>query len=213
VAYLFSYTGTDEGPRIILAPNIEDVNNVADPQGNAPQGNAGVVPAAQGDLVAGDAAEGAAVAGDAGVVVVAVEDEYRLSLGMLMHVKCIHDLCTLPLDIPPFCIIYWLYSCFLMIIGNNSYVPLFYRINLGKPENLFFNVFNFEGPKQSPNYLKLCGSQFSMEQDFGEKLVQQGSHKGQTSMAHMARFPGRVGPACSPLVAPMPSIFVSMDLS
>jgi hypothetical protein len=28
-----------------------------------------------------------------------LEDEYRLSMGMLMHVKCINDLCTLPLDI------------------------------------------------------------------------------------------------------------------
>jgi hypothetical protein len=40
VAYLLPNVGTDECPRIILAPNIED-------------------------LVAGDAAEGAAVAGDA----------------------------------------------------------------------------------------------------------------------------------------------------
>jgi hypothetical protein len=31
-----------------------------------------------------------------------IEDEYRLSLVMLMHVKCIYDLCTLPLDIPPY---------------------------------------------------------------------------------------------------------------
>jgi hypothetical protein len=31
-----------------------------------------------------------------------LKDEYRLILGMLMHVKCIHDLCTLPLDIPPY---------------------------------------------------------------------------------------------------------------
>jgi hypothetical protein len=58
------------------------------------------------------------------------------------------------------CITYWLYSCFLMIIGNNLNIPQFYWINLGKPENLFFNVFNFQGPKRSPNYLKLCGSQF-----------------------------------------------------
>jgi hypothetical protein len=75
VSYLFPYAGTDEGPRIILAPNIKDLNNVA-----APQGDAGAVPAAQGDPIAGDAAEGAAVAGDtaegaavasdAGVVVV-----------------------------------------------------------------------------------------------------------------------------------------------
>jgi hypothetical protein len=48
----------------------------------------------------------------------------------------------------------------LMIIGNNSHVPQFYLINLGKPENLFFNVFDFQGPKRSPNYLKFCGSLF-----------------------------------------------------
>jgi hypothetical protein len=60
ITYLLPYAGTDEVPRIILAPNIEDVNNVA-----APQGDAGVVPAALGDPVAGDAAEGTAVAGDA----------------------------------------------------------------------------------------------------------------------------------------------------
>jgi hypothetical protein len=40
MAYLLPYAGTDEGPRLILTPNIEDP-------------------------VAGDAAEGAAVAGDA----------------------------------------------------------------------------------------------------------------------------------------------------
>jgi hypothetical protein len=89
-----------------------------------------------------------------------------------------------------------------MIIGNNSHAPQFYWINLGKPEYLYFNIFNFQGPKRSPNYLKICGSQFSTEQDFGAKEV-----------AHAARFLGRVGPACSPLVAPMPSIFVSMDSS
>jgi hypothetical protein len=52
-----------------------------------------------------------------------------------------------------------------------------------------------------------------MDQDFGEKEVQQGSHEGQTSMAHEATFLGYMGPARSPLVAPMPSIFVLMDLS
>jgi hypothetical protein len=63
VAYLFPYAGIDEGPRIILASNIEDVNNAA-----APQGDVAAVPAAQGDP--GDADEGVAVAGDAGVAVV-----------------------------------------------------------------------------------------------------------------------------------------------
>jgi hypothetical protein len=50
VAYLVLYAGTDEGPRLILAPNIEDP--VA---GDA----------AEGAAVAGDAAQAAAVAGDA----------------------------------------------------------------------------------------------------------------------------------------------------
>jgi hypothetical protein len=50
VAYLLPYIGTDEGPRLILAPNIEDP--VA---GDA----------AEGVAVAGDAAQAATVAGDA----------------------------------------------------------------------------------------------------------------------------------------------------
>jgi hypothetical protein len=52
-----------------------------------------------------------------------------------------------------------------------------------------------------------------MEQDIGEKEVQQGSHEGQTSMAHATRFLGRMGPARSSLIASMPSIFISMDSS
>jgi hypothetical protein len=58
-----------------------------------------------------------------------------------------------------------------------------------------------------------AGASFSMEQDFREKEVEHGSHEGQISMAHIARFLGHVGPACSPLVAPMSSIFVWMDSS
>jgi hypothetical protein len=58
-----------------------------------------------------------------------------------------------------------------MMIGNNSQVPYFYWINLGKAENLFFHVFNFQGPKRSPNDLKLCGVQFF----HGTKLRSEGS--------------------------------------
>jgi hypothetical protein len=54
---------------------------------------------------------------------------------------------------------------------------------------------------------------FSTEQDFGAKEVQQGSHEGQMSMAHAAKFLGRVGLAYWLLVALMPSIFVLMDSS
>jgi hypothetical protein len=43
--------------------------------------------------------------------------------------------------------------------------------------------------------------------------MQQGSHEGQTGMAHAARFPGHMGPTRSPLVALMLLIFVSLDAS
>jgi hypothetical protein len=52
-----------------------------------------------------------------------------------------------------------------------------------------------------------------MEQDLGAMEMQQGSHESLTGMAHAARFPGRVGPTCSSLVAPISSIFVSLDAS
>jgi hypothetical protein len=60
VAYLLPYAGTDEGPCLILAPNIEDP--VA---GDAAEGATVAGDAAQAAVVAGDAAQAAAVAGDA----------------------------------------------------------------------------------------------------------------------------------------------------
>jgi hypothetical protein len=57
------------------------------------------------------------------------------------------------------------------------------------------------------------GASFSMEQDFGEKEVQQRRSEEETGMAHTARCLGRMGPTRSHLIAPMPSIFISMDSS
>jgi hypothetical protein len=57
------------------------------------------------------------------------------------------------------------------------------------------------------------GTSFPTEQDFGAKEMQQGSHEGQTGMAQVARFPGRMGPTCSSFVASMSSIFISLDAS
>jgi hypothetical protein len=57
------------------------------------------------------------------------------------------------------------------------------------------------------------GANFSMKLDFGEKEVQQGRSEEETGMAHVARCFGRVGPTCCHHVAPMSSIFVSMDSS
>jgi hypothetical protein len=60
VPYLLPYVGTDEGPRIILATNIEDP--VA---GDAAEGAAVAGDAAQAAAVADDAAQATSVAGDA----------------------------------------------------------------------------------------------------------------------------------------------------
>jgi hypothetical protein len=57
------------------------------------------------------------------------------------------------------------------------------------------------------------GTSVSTEQDLGAKEMQQGSHEGQTGMAHVARFPGCMGPTCSTLIAPMSMIFISLDVA
>jgi hypothetical protein len=101
----------------------------------------------------------------------------------------------------------------LMIIGNNSHVPQFYWINLEKPENLFYMFLTFRDPNGVQITRNFAGASFSTEQDFREKEVQQRRSEEETGMAHMARCMGHVGPTRSHLVAPMPSIFVSMDLS
>jgi hypothetical protein len=61
---------------------------------------------------------------------------------------------------------------FFMIIGNNSHVPQFYWINLGKPENLFFNVFNFQDPNGVQITWNFAGASFSTKQDLGVKEEQ-----------------------------------------
>jgi hypothetical protein len=70
---------------------------------------------------------------------------------------------------------------------------------------------------RDPNGVQLtwnfAGASFSTEQDFGEKEVQQRRSEKETGMAHVTRCLGRVGPTRCHLVAPMSSIFISLDLS
>jgi hypothetical protein len=100
-----------------------------------------------------------------------------------------------------------------MIIGNNSHVPYFYRINLGKLENLFSMFLTFRDPNGVQITWNFGGTNFSTEQDFGEKEVQQRRSEGETGMAHAARCLGRMGPARSHLGFLMSSIFISLDAS
>jgi hypothetical protein len=91
--------------------------------------------------------------------------------------------------------------------------PNFIELIWENQKTSFSMFLTFRDPNRVQITWNFAGASFSTEQDFGEKEVQQGSHEGQTSMAHAAIFLGRVGPTRSPLVAPMTSIFVSIDSS
>ena len=66
-----------------------------------------------------------------------LEDEYRLSLGTLMHVKCIHELCIIILIFQSYLhhirVISWFYNDF----GNISQFSYFFGINPALAENTF----------------------------------------------------------------------------
>jgi hypothetical protein len=71
----------------------------------------------------------------------------------------------------------------------------------------------FRDPNGVQKTRNFAGANFLTDQDLGAKEVLQRRHEGQTGIAHMARFLGRVWPTYSPLVVLMPSIFVPMDSS
>jgi hypothetical protein len=91
--------------------------------------------------------------------------------------------------------------------------PNFIKLTWENQKTSISMFLNFRDPNGVQITWNFAGASFFMEQDLGAKEMQHGSHEGQTSMAHAARFLGRVGLACSPLVALIPSIFVLLDLS
>ena len=66
-----------------------------------------------------------------------LEDEYRLSLGMLMHVKCIHELCIVLLIFHPYLHHIRVISMFYNDFGNISHFPYLFGINPALSENPF----------------------------------------------------------------------------
>ena len=60
-----------------------------------------------------------------------LEDEHRLSLGMLMHVKCIHELCTLLAWLPTYLhLIYWYIHVLYWIMGILQWFPFIWDLTL-----------------------------------------------------------------------------------
>jgi hypothetical protein len=52
-----------------------------------------------------------------------LDDKHGLSLGMLMHVKCIHELCSFAIYSNTFAYYEMLYSCFALIYGDFPLIP------------------------------------------------------------------------------------------
>ena len=89
-----------------------------------------------------------------------LEDEYRLSLGMLMHVKCIHALCIVLLIFQSYLHHIRVISLFYIDFGNISHFSNFSGINPPLAENPIFYILIFQGPNRRPNDLIFCGDHF-----------------------------------------------------
>ena len=127
-----------------------------------------------------------------------LEDEYRLSLGMLMHIKCIHELGIIILIFQSYLnhirVISWFYNDF----GNTLQFSYFSGINHALAENPIFYILMFQGPKRRPNDLKIYEQQFYK----GRRLGSEGSKRteawgpkgggphGQISWPRGAHYPG-----------------------
>ena len=82
-----------------------------------------------------------------------------------------------------------------MILGDNSQFPHLFGINPAEPENPFFHVFYFQGPKRCPNDLRFYGAQY-LE---GRNRTSQGSAKKEVRGGNWV---GPCGPCTWPREAP-----------
>ena len=111
------------------------------------------------------------------------------------------------------CIIYGLYLCFIMILGDNSQFLHLFGINTALAENHIFYILMFQGPKRRPNDLIFYGHQFlegtkrrseGREQTETRGLKEVGPH-GQIPWSRGAPYPG---PRASDAVDLRPRAFV-----
>ena len=79
---------------------------------------------------------------------------------MLMHVKCIHELCIILLIFQSYLHHIRVISLFYNDFGNIWYVSYFYGINPAQAENPIFYILMFQGPKRRPNDLEIYEHQF-----------------------------------------------------
>jgi hypothetical protein len=102
---------------------------------------------------------------------------------------------------------------FWWLLGIIHMFPSFIGLTWENQKTFFSMFLTFRDPNRVQITWNFVGASFSTEQDFREKEVQQRRSEEETSMAHVARCLGRMGPTRSHLVALTPSIFVLMDSS
>ena len=95
---------------------------------------------------------------------------------MLMHVKCIHELCIVLLIFQSYLHHITVISLFYIDFGDISQFPYFSGINPALAENPIFYILMFQGPKRRPNDLIIYEHQF-LE---GTKLGSEGSEQTET---------------------------------
>ena len=110
--------------------------------------------------------------------------EAQKGVAHVMHLKCIHELCTIILIFQSYLHHIRVISLFYIDFRDNSQFPHLFGINPTLAENPIFYILMFQGPKRRPNDLEIYEHQF-LE---GTKCRSEGSEKVK------ARRPKEVGP-------------------
>ena len=106
------------------------------------------------------------------------------------------------------CIIYGLYLCFIMILGDNSQFPIYLELNLQNQKTPFSIFLTFSDPNDVQMTKYFTGVNFWKERSVGAKEANKRKPEGRKRWAHVVRFLDRVGPPILGLEPPMSSIFV-----
>ena len=89
-----------------------------------------------------------------------LEDEHGLSLGILMHVKCIDEFCIFSHGFLLHIASYkGIIQCFIYFGVKLQSPPTFMELTL-PVRNPVFYIFDVSGGKLSRNHLKICGGHF-----------------------------------------------------
>ena len=120
-----------------------------------------------------------------------LEDEHELSLGMLMHVKCIHELCT----ITPIFQSYLHHINFILLLFNDFWKEImifyFYEINSAQAEYPLSFLLCFRGLNDVIMTCKIKGV----------NILEGGRHRSKGSRQTEAGVPKEWGP-CGPCTWP-----------